>query len=148
MSEVHFRRTSDLVDLTRSTAVSVEGASQGISNVEQKVDKMIGALPQIQQGVAQLASHVQIVRSSSPGMERSMERRIQVIESLTSQILPDFQKKLDQLPLRIQEGLAGSTALAGVRPSAETSGLNLRKSASENFTDMVLSFDRYNMQRR
>ncbi|KAL9130116.1 MAG: hypothetical protein Q9175_007111 [Cornicularia normoerica] len=136
-SGAQFRQTSELVDLTKSTAVFVEGASQGISNVEQKVDKIIGVLPQIQQGVAQFTSNVPILRSSFTSMEQSMEQRTQAIESFTSRILPDFQTKLDQLPLRIHESLAESTASPRLRPSVEAPGINSIKSAmSTTLTEM------------
>ena len=71
-----------------------------------------------------------------------MERRIQAIESFTSQILPDLQIKLDQLPVQIQESLAESTTQAGARPSVETPGLTLREAAiSQHLTGMVLLYD-------
>lgn len=148
-SGVQFRQTSELVDLTKSTAVSVEGASQGILNLEQKADIIIGALPQIQQGVTQFTSDVPILCSSFTSMEQIMEQRIQAVEGFTSRILPDFQTKLDQLPLRIRETLAECTASAGSRPSVETPGINSIKSAmSTTLTEMVLLFDRYIMKRR
>ena len=137
-SEAQTRRTSDLVDLTKSTAVSVEGASHCISTVEQKVDQVLLALSQIQLGVTQYASHGPILRSSFTDMERST----QAIESFTSQILPDLHNKLDQLPIRIQESLAGSTAPAGASPSVEPPGLNSGDAAiSKHLTDMVLAAD-------
>lgn len=148
-SEAQFRRTSDLVDLTKSTASSVDGASRGISVIDHKVDVVMGALPQIQQGVAQFTSDVPMLHSSITSMEQSMERRLQAIERVTSCILPDFQTRLDQLPLRIEESLAASTALAGRSPSVEASGLNVIKSAtSTTLGDMVLSFDRYRIEQR
>ncbi|KAM0796422.1 hypothetical protein BDR22DRAFT_893275 [Usnea florida] len=132
-SEAQIRQTSDLVDLTKSTAVSVEGANRCISNVEQKVDQVLVALSQIQLGVAQYASHGPILRSSF----RDMERRTQAIESFTSQILPDLHDKLDQLPVRIQESRAGSTATAGACPSVEPPGLNSGDAAiSKHLTGM------------
>ena len=137
-SEAQIRRTSDLVDLTKSTAVSVEGASHGISNVEQKVDQVLVALSQIQLGVTQYASHGPTLCSSFT----NMERKTQAIESFTSQILPDLHNKLDQLPVRIQESLAGSTAPVGASPSVEPPGLNSgAATVSEHLTDMVLVAD-------
>ena len=138
ISEGQVKRTSDLVNLTKSTAVSVEGASHCISNVEHKIDQIIFALSRIQPGVTQYASHGPIIHSSIT----EMERRTQAIESLTSQILPNLQNKLDQLPVRIQESMAESTTTpAGARPSVETTGLTLRETAiSEHFTGMVLLF--------
>lgn len=136
-SEAQFRRTLDLTDLTKSTAISVEGASQGISNVEQKVDRVMGALPQIQQDVVRFTSDIPMLRSSLTRMEQNIQERLQAIEKFTSQISPEFQTKIDQLPLRIQECLAEPTALAGLRPSVEPSGLNVINSAmSTTLTDM------------
>ena len=127
-----------MANLTKSTAVSVEGASNCISNVEHKVDQIFVALSQIQLGVTQYASHGPIIRSSLT----NMERRTQAIESFTSQILPDLQIKLDQLPVQIQESLAESTTQAGARQSVETPGLTLREAAiSQHLTGMVLLYD-------
>lgn len=128
-SEAQFRRTLDLTDLRKSTAISVEGASEGISNVEQKVDRVMGALPQIQQDVVRFTSDIPMLRSSLTRMEQNIQERLQAIEMFTSQISPEFQTKIDQLPLRIRECLAEPTALAGLRPSVETSGLNVINSA-------------------
>lgn len=137
-SEAQFRRTLDLTDLTKSTAISVEGASEGISNVEQKVDRVMGALPQIQQDVVRFTSDIPMLRSSLTRMEQNIQERLQAIEMFTSQISPEFQTKIDQLPLRIRECLAEPTALAGLRPSVETSGLNVINSAmSTTLTTMV-----------
>ena len=105
---------------------------------------VIGALPQIQTGVARFTSDVPMLRSSFTSMEQDMTRRLQTIEGLTSQILPDFQNKLDRLPLRIQGSLAESTTSTRLRPLVEISGLNLTKSdMSTTLTDMVLLFDEY-----
>ena len=77
-------------------------------------------------------------------MQQNMEQRLQSIESLASQIMPEFQSKLDRLPLRIAETLADSSALKKSRPSAEISGLNTIKSAmSTTITDMVMFFNQY-----
>ena len=137
-SEAQTRRTSDLVDLTKLTAVSVEAASHGISNVEQKVDQIIVALSQIQLGVTQYASYGPIVHSSFT----DMERRTQAIESLTSQVLPDLQNKLNQLPVRIKEDLAEFTTPTTARPSAETPNLTFKEAAiPEYLTGMVMLYD-------
>lgn len=144
-SEAQFRRTSDLLDLTKSTAVLVDGASQTVSKIERKVDIVVSALPQIQRGVAQFTSDVPFLQSTFT----SMEQRLQAMESFTSQILPDFQTKLDQLPLRIRENLAESSAMAEIRPSVESSNLNVVNSEiSTVLTDMVLMFDQYEMKWR
>ena len=137
-SEAQIRQTSDLVDITKSTAVSVKRASHCISNIEQKVDQVLFALSQIQLGVTQYTSHGPILRSSFT----NMERRTQVIKSFTSQILPNLHNKLDQLPIRIQESLAGSTTQARAHPSAETPNLTLKEAAiSECLSSMVLLYD-------
>lgn len=144
-SEAQSRRTSDLVDLTKSTAELVVGANQGISNVERKVDMVVGGLPQIQRGVAQIMSDVPFLQSSFT----SMEQRLQAVESLTSQILPGFQTKLDQLPLLIRESLAESTTLARLGPSAETPNSTVVESVvSTTLTDVVLMFNPHMMRQR
>lgn len=126
------------MNLSQSTAISVEGANQGISNVELKLDSVIGGLPQIEQGVAQVASDGPIITSSLT----RMEQRILAIESITTRILPDFHTKIDQLPLRIQETLGESTLLAGQRPSVGTPGLNSVISATSTaFTNTVLFYN-------
>ena len=77
-----------------------------------------------------------------------MERRIQAIESLTSQVLPDLRKKLDQLPVRIREDLTESTTPVKARPSVETHDLTLSGAAvSEHLTGMVMLYDRDTMTR-
>ena len=138
-SEAQFKQTSDLIDLTKSTAVSVSDASQNISNIEHKVNTVVGVLPQIQECVARFTSDVPIPHSSYTSMQQNMEQRLQTIESLMSKILPDVQSKLDILPLRIAERLADSSALTELRAPVETSGLNVIKSAiSTTLTDMVV----------
>ena len=105
---------------------------------------VIGALPQLQTGVARFTSDVPMLRSSFTSMEQDMKRRLQAIDSVTSQILPDFQNKLDRLSLRIQGSLAESTASTRLCPSVKISGLYLAKSdMSTTLTDMVLLFDEY-----
>lgn len=112
--------------------------------MEQKMNMVICALPQLQIGVARCTSDVPKLRSSLTSMEQDLKRRLQAIEGVTSQILPDFQKKLDRLPLQIQGSLAESTTSARLRPMVETSDLNLVKSAmSTALTDMVLLFNEY-----
>lgn len=101
----------------------------------------MGALPHIQNGVARITSDVPNLLSSFTSMQQNMEQRVQAIESLASQIMPDFQSKLDQLPLRIAETLADSSASTKSRPSVESSGSNTIKSAmSTAITDMVILF--------
>ena len=116
-----------MVNLTKSTAASFE----------EKFDQVLVALSQIQLGVTQHASHGPIMHSPFTEMERS----IQAFESLTSQV-SDLQNKLDQLPVRIQEGLAESTTPARARPSVETPGLTLKELAVlEHLTGMVVFSD-------
>lgn len=137
-SEAQFRQTSDLIDLTKSTAASVSEANQNISSMEQNMNMVIYALPQLQIGVARFTSDVPMLRSSLTSMKQDLKRRLQAIEGVTSQILPDFQEKLDRLPLQIQGSLAESTTSARLRPMVETSD-----PMSTALTDMVLLFDEY-----
>ena len=123
----------------------MEGSSHYISNVEEKVDRVLVALSQISLGVTQCACLGPNMRSSFT----TLERRTQAIDSLTSQILPDLQNKLDRLPVRIQESLAEYTAEARARPSVETAGLTFRERAiSEHLNGMVLLFNWDGMNRR
>ena len=116
----------------------MEGSSHCISNVEEKVDQVLVSLSQIKLGVTQYACLGPNMRSSFT----NLERRTQAIDSLTSQILPDLQNKLDRLPVRVQESLAEYTAPAGARPSVETAGLIFKERAiSEHLNGMVFLFD-------
>lgn len=80
---------------------------------------------------------------------REWKRNFKFMESLKSRVLPDVQTKLDRLPLRIQESLAKSTVLEGVRPPAKIPNLSFAKSVmSTNLIDMVLMISGYKMKQR
>ena len=124
--------------LSKSTANSVSDASQNMLKIEQKVNTVIGALPQIQEGVARFTSDTPILHSPLTNMQL-VERRLQAIEGFASQILPNIQSKLDVLPLRIAERLSDSNALMDLRAPVEISGLNVIKPASSiDLTDLVI----------
>lgn len=136
--EAQFRQTSDLIDLTRSTAASVSEANQNILEygTEDEYGHLCLATTPNRCGSIYVrysnASFFPYKHGAGP------ETKTQAI------ILPDFQKKLDRLPLQIQGSLAESTTSARLRPMVETSDLNLVKSAmSTALTDMVLLFDEY-----
>lgn len=109
-----------------------------MSIVEQKMDVIVGAMPQIQQGVARLTSGVPTPQSPFQSGDDRVERRLRAIESWAARFLPALQNKVDQLPHLIQESLAGPTASAELHPSVETSGSNTSNSAlSVALTNMV-----------
>lgn len=146
-SEAHFRQTSDLMNLTKSTAASVSDTNLNVSKIEHRMDTFMGALPQIQNGVAQITSDVPNLLCSIATMQQNMTQGLQAIESLASQTTPDLQSQLDRLPLRIAETLAYSSASTESCSSVEGSRLGTFKSAMTSaITDMVTIIGQYLIQ--